>query len=114
MVCESSVSCDSCEIFSCEPSTEDKQFFTTKASRKMPHTANKHKNDKKHKEGFAVVEDKDANVNLLGSRAAQQMNLIQDNDENILSRASEVHVVQTPSEFALTEEQIRTKFADLF
>lgn len=66
------------------------------------------------RKGFVVVEDKDANVNLLGSRAAQQMNLIQDNDENMLSRASEVHVVQTPSEFALTEEQIWTKFADFF
>ena len=58
-------------------------------------------------------EDQDANINLLGSRAAQQMNLIRVNHENMLPRANEVHVVQTPSEIGLSEEEIRTKY-DVF
>ena len=58
-------------------------------------------NSQKYKVDFVVVEDKDANTNLLGSRAAQQMNLIQVSHENMLPAANEVHVVQTPSEVNL-------------
>lgn len=63
---------------------------------------------------FVVVEDKEANTNLLGSRAAQQMNLILVNHENTLPGANEVHVVHTRSEIGLSEEEIRTKYADVF
>ena len=71
-------------------------------------------NSQKYKVDFVVVEDKEANTNLLGSRAAQQMNLIQVNHENMLPGANEVHVVHTPSEIGLSEEEIRTKYADVF
>ena len=74
-------------------------------------------NGKKYKGEFVVVEDKDADVNLIGSRAAQQMNLIQVNHENLLPGATEavhVNVVETPSEKGLSEEEIRTKYADVF
>ena len=71
-------------------------------------------NSQKYKVDFVVVEDKDANINLLGSRAAQQMNLIQVNHENMLPGANEVHVVQTPSEIGLSEEEVRTKYAEVF
>ena len=63
---------------------------------------------------FVVVEDKEANTNLLGSRAAQQMNLIRVNHEHMLPGAKEVHVVHIPSEIGLSEEEIRTKYADVF
>ena len=72
------------------------------------------RNSQKYKVDFVVVEDKDANINLLGSRAAQQMNLIRVNHENMLPGENEVHVVQTPSEIGLSEEEIRTKYADVF
>ena len=43
------------------------------------------------------------------------MQLILVNHENLLSEANEtVHAVQTPSEFGPTEEEIRTKYADVF
>ena len=71
-------------------------------------------NSQKYKVDFVVVEDKDVNTNLLGSRAAQQMNLIQVNHENMLPATNEVHVVQTPSEVGLSEEELRTKYADVF
>ena len=73
------------------------------------------RNEKKYKAEFIVVRDNDASINLIGSRAAQQMQLILVNHENLLSEANEaVHAVQTPSEFGLTEEEIRTKYADVF
>ena len=42
------------------------------------------------------------------------MNLIRVNHENMLPGANEVHVVHTPSEIGLSEEEIRTKYADVF
>ena len=56
-------------------------------------------NGQKYKVDFVVVKDTDADVNLFGSRAAQQMNLIQVNHENMMPQAvtTEVHVVQTPT-----------------
>ena len=46
-------------------STEDVQYITTKTSRNMPCLTYK---PRKYKEKFVVVEDKDADVNLLGSQ----------------------------------------------
>lgn len=40
-------------------------------------------NDEKYNVKFVVVDEKDASINLLGSRAAQQMKLIHVNHENI-------------------------------
>ena len=54
-------------------------------------------------------------VSLIGNTAAQQMNLIQANHENVLPGSSEVvHAVQAPSEIGLSEEEIRTKYAEVF
>lgn len=73
------------------------------------------RNGKKYKAEFVVVRVNDTSINLIGSRVAQQMQLIQVNHENLLSGANEaVHAVQTPSEFGLTEEEICTKYADVF
>ena len=73
------------------------------------------RNGKKYKAEFVVVKDSDASINLIGSRAAQQMNLIHVNPENLLSGNNEaVHVVQTPDEIGHTEEEIRAKYADVF
>lgn len=56
-----------------------------------------------------MVKDNDVDANLIGSTAAQQMNLIQVNHENLPLRSSEVvHVVRAPSEIGLSEEEIRT------
>jgi hypothetical protein len=60
-------------------------------------------NGKKYNVKFVVVDDKDANINLLGSRAAQQINLIQVNHENISDQANEVHAVDNQC----TEDQRR-------
>ena len=70
---------------------------------------------KKYKAEFVVVKDSDASINLIGSRAAQEMNLIHVNHENLLSGNNEaVHVVQAPKEIDLMEEEIRAKYADVF
>ena len=71
-------------------------------------------NSQKYKVDFVVVEDKEANTNLLRSREAQQMNLIRVNHENMLPGANEVHGVHTPSEICLSEEKIWTKYAGVF
>ena len=64
---------------------------------------------------FVVVTDNNADISLMGSIAAQRMNLIQVNHENLLPGSSEVvHVVQAPSEIGLSKEKIRTKHADMF
>ena len=62
-----------------------------------------------------MVKNEDADVNLIGSIAAQRMNLIQVNHENLLAGSSEVvQVVQAPSAIGLSEKEIRTKYADVF
>ena len=67
------------------------------------------RNGKKYKVEFVVVKDNDADISLIGSIAAQQMNLIQVNHENLLPGSNEViHAVQAPSEIGLSEEEIRT------
>jgi len=73
-------------------------------------------NGRKYKVDFVVVKDTDADVNLLGSRAGQQMNLIQVNHENMIPQAvtTEVHVVQTPNELGLSKEEILNKYTDVF
>ena len=71
-------------------------------------------NGQKYKVKFAVVEDKDADINLLGSRAAQQMNLIQVNHENILSETNEVRAVNNQRTRALTKEDVLRKYPDVF
>ena len=63
---------------------------------------------------FVVVEDKDANINLLGSRAAQQMNLIQVNHENISDRVNEVQAVDNQCIGGLTKEEILQKYPEVF
>ena len=63
-------------------------------------------NDKKYNVKFVVVEDKDANINLLGSQAAQQMNLIQVNHENISDWVNEVQAVDKQCIGGLTKEEI--------
>ena len=73
------------------------------------------RNGKKYKVEFVVVKDNDADINLIGSIAEQRMNLIQVNHENLLPGSNEVvHAVQAPSEIGLSEEEIRTKYADVF
>ena len=72
------------------------------------------RNGKKYKAEFVIVKDSDASINLIGSRAAQQMNLIHVNHENLSGNNEAVHVVQTPNEIGLTEEEIRAKYADVF
>ena len=73
------------------------------------------RNGKKYKVEFVVVKNEDADVNLIGSIAAQRMNLIQVNHENLLAGSSEVvQVVQAPSAIGLSEKEIRTKYADVF
>ena len=72
------------------------------------------KNGQKYKVKFAVVEDKDTDINLLGSRAAQQMNLIQVNHENILSETNEVRAVNNQRTRALTKEDVLGKYPDVF
>jgi hypothetical protein len=59
-------------------------------------------NGKKYNVKFVVVDNKDANINLLGSRAVQQMNLIQVNHENISDQANEVHAVDNQYKGELT------------
>jgi hypothetical protein len=71
-------------------------------------------NGKKYNVKFVVVDDKDANINLLGSRAAQQMNLIQVNHENISDQANEVHAVDNQCTGELTKEDILQKYPDVF
>ena len=73
-------------------------------------------NGRKYKVDFVVVKDTDADVNLLRSRAVQQMNLIQVNHENMIPQAvtTEVHVVQTPNELGLPKEEILNKYTDVF
>ena len=71
-------------------------------------------NGNKYKVEFIVVEDKDADTNLLGSRVVQQMNLIQVNHDNFLLAPAEVHMVQPPIRTGLSEEQIWTKYPDVF
>ena len=72
-------------------------------------------NGKKYKVEFVVVKKDDADVNLIGSIAAQRMNLIQVNHENLLAGSSEVvQVVQAPSAIGLSEKEIQTKYADMF
>ena len=71
-------------------------------------------NDKKYNVKFVVVEDKDANINLLGSRAAQQMNLIQVNHENISDRVNEVQAVDNQCIGGLTKEEILQKYPEVF
>ena len=73
-------------------------------------------NGRKYKVDFVVVKDTDADVNLLGTRAAQEMNLIQVNHENMMPQAvtTEVLVVQTPNELGLSKEEILTKYTDVF
>ena len=62
-----------------------------------------------------MIKNDDADVNLIGSIAAQRMNLIQVNQENLLAESSKVvHVVQSPSAIGLSEKEIRTKYADVF
>ena len=71
-------------------------------------------NDKKYNVKFVVVEDKDANINLPGSRAAQQMNLIQVNHENISDRVNEVQAVDNQCIGGLTKEEILQKYPEVF
>ena len=71
-------------------------------------------NGKKYKVKFVVVEDKDANINLLGSRAAQQMNLIQINHENISDQLNEVQAVDNQCTGELTKEEILQRYPDVF
>ena len=63
-----------------------------------------------------MVKDNDADANRVGSMAAQQMNLIQVNHENLQPSSSKVVflMVRPPSEIGLSEEEIRTKYADVF
>ena len=66
---------------------------------------------------FVVVKDNDADVNHIGNIAAQQMNMIQVNHENLHvlpGSSKDVRVVQASSEMGLSEEEIRTKYADVF
>ena len=53
-----------------------------KAVRKCRIQLTNPQNGRKYKVDFIVIKDTDADVNLLGSRAAQQMNLILVNHEN--------------------------------
>ena len=73
-------------------------------------------NDLKYKADFVVVKDTDADVNLLGSRAAQQMNLIQVNHANMMPQAAttEDHMVQTPNKLGLSKDEIPSKYTDVF
>lgn len=58
-------------------------------------------NSKKYKLKLIIVKDNNASINLNQSRAAQQMNLIQGNHENLLSDTNEaVNVVQTRARLA--------------
>ena len=50
-------------------------------------------NGQKYKLKFVVVEDKDADINFLGCRAGQQMNLVQVNHKNMQSETNEVRAV---------------------
>ena len=72
------------------------------------------KNSQKYKVKFVVVEDKDVDINLLGSWAAQQMNLIQVNYENLQSKANEVRVVDNQRTKELTKEDVLAKHPDVF
>lgn len=73
------------------------------------------RNSKKYKVEFVVVKDNDADINLIGSIVAQQMNLIQVKHENLLPGSNEVvHAVQALSEIGMSEEEIQTKYADVF
>ena len=59
------------------------------------------RNGKKYIVEFVVVKDNDADANLLGSMAAQQMNLIQVNHENLQPSSSEVvHAVDPRARLA--------------
>ena len=82
----------------------------------MPYPVDKSPEWSKMQGRLCVVEDTDADVNLFGSRAAQQMNLIQVNHGNIIPQAvtTEVHVVQTPKELGLSKEEILNKYTDVF
>ena len=63
---------------------------------------------------FVVVEDKDAKINLLGSRASQQMKLIQVSHENISHQVYEVQAVDNQSTEALTKDKILQKYPEVF
>jgi hypothetical protein len=65
---------------------------------------------------FVAVDDKDANINLVGSRAAQQVNLIQVNHENVSDQANEVHAVNNQNQCTRerTKEDILQKYPDVF
>ena len=71
-------------------------------------------NDKKYNVKFVVVEDKDAYINLLGSRAEQQMNRIQVNHETISDRVNEVQAVDNQCIGRLTKEEILQKYPEVF
>lgn len=86
-------------------------------------------NGQKYNVRFVVVDEKDADINLLGSRAVQQMKLIQVNHRNIQTDTHEVQAVgnQGPSQMvndasvqghqskgALTKEEILKQYPDVF
>ena len=70
----------------------------------------------KYKVEFTVVKDADAEVNLLGSKAAQQMDLVTVKHSNLDSITSEGHVfgIHTPNWPGITKEQLLNQFSDVF
>ena len=77
-------------------------------------------NNQKYKVHFTVVEDEDAKVNLLGSRAAQQMQLLHVRYENMDANPKETDQKDeainsvTPDKIGMTLQEITTKYKDVF
>ena len=76
-------------------------------------------NNQKYKLHFKVVEDEDAKMNLLGSRAAQQMQLLHVQYKNINANPKEVYqkgnqLHDPPDKIGMTLQEITTKYKDVF